>query len=214
MSKGVFVTATDTGVGKTYISCLIAKELKKYFKVGVFKPFLTGSLSDAKKLKASSGSALALDVINPIFLRNPLAPYPASKIEKKKLDFALVYRTFESIKNSHEYIIVEGAGGLYVPITKNFFMIDLIKKLKLPVLLVARPGLGTINHTLLSLKALKEKKVRVLAVVLNSYTGKDIAEKTNPDIIRQLIKLPLFVVRKNQGKLPGRLLKLLMKDNS
>jgi len=211
-SNGVFITATDTGVGKTYVAALIAEELKKRFRVGVFKPAVTGSLSDVYKLKRSSGSPLSSDEINPVFFKTPLAPYVASKLARprREIDVGAITRSYRKVCKSSEFLIVEGAGGLYVPVTKNLFVIDLIKKFRLPVILVVRPKLGTINHTLLSLKALKKRKIVVKAVVMNNHTGRDAAERTNPGVLRELIDVPLFIVKKNARGIPSGLIELLV----
>ncbi len=209
--KGIFITATDTGVGKTYIGCLIAEMLSKKLKVGVFKPFLTGNHGDAKNLRNAARSNLSLKEINPVFLKYPLAPYPSSMLERRKIDLKNVYRKCALMKKRTDFLIIEGAGGLFVPITKNFFMIDLIEKFRMPVVLVSRPGLGTINHTLLSIKALKEKGIKVAAVLLNRYTGKDLAQKTNPNVIRKLIAPPVFIVKERAKKLPGEFIGCILK---
>lgn len=212
-ARGIFITGTDTGVGKTYIGCLLARAIAKKLSVGVFKPFLTGALTDAIKLKKSSGTELPIKSINPVFSKYPLAPYPALELEKKKINLKSVYGAYRKIMEVSDFIIAEGAGGLYVPVTKNIFMIDVIKKLKLPVLLVARAGLGTLNHTILSVKALKEKKIKVIAVVLNNYTGDDIAQKTNPKVLKKISNIPLFVVEKNRKIPPRGLLSCVLKNS-
>jgi len=210
--KGIFVTATDTGVGKTYTGCLIAEALRGKLKLQVFKPFLSGSIGDAKKLKKAARSNLSLKEINPFFLKYPLAPYPASILEGKKVDLKDIYNKYAVMRKSSDFLIVEGAGGLFVPVTKNFFMIDLIEKFRLPVILVSRPTLGTINHTLLSIKALKGRGIKVVAVLMNRFTGEDLAQKTNPKVMRELVNVPVFVIKEKSKKLPGEFIRCILKE--
>lgn len=190
--KGVFIAGTDTGVGKTYVACALAHALrKKNIDVGVMKPFATGSRQDVVLLRRAAGVKDSLDRVNPIFLKKPLAPWVAARLEKRKIKNQKICNAYSLLKERHSFMIVEGVGGLLVPIGKNFFVLDLISQLKLPVILVARAGLGTINHTLLSLGALRRKKIRVLSVIL-SNTGQSLAEKTNPDVLKHFSNVPIL----------------------
>jgi dethiobiotin synthetase len=203
--KGIFITGTDTEVGKTVVAGAIAEFLKlKGIDVGVMKPIATGGIVKNKKLisqdavflKNSADSKDSLDLINPICLKLPLAPYTAAKLEKKNINLNKVYPAFEELKKRHDFLVVEGIGGIFVPIKNNFYVIDLIKKFALPVIVVCDPGLGTINHTLMTIEHLKMEKIEILGFVVNyarpQKTG--LAERTNPKIIEELAKIPLLGV--------------------
>lgn len=199
--KGIFVTATDTGVGKTVFSCGLVCLLKKRgIDVGVMKPFTSGNRQDALLLLQAQdylspspllGEGRGEEIIaevNPQFFPKPLAPYIAAKLKKKKINLKKVFRSFDKILQKHKFVVVEGIGGVLVPLTKKYFLIDLIKDFGLPTIVVARAGLGTINHTLLTLKTLKEKGIKVLGVVLNGTKNKSLAERTNQAVISQYNK--------------------------
>ncbi|PKN02287.1 MAG: dethiobiotin synthase [Elusimicrobia bacterium HGW-Elusimicrobia-1] len=209
--RGIFVTGTDTGAGKTYVSCLIASAVAAGRRVSVFKPYLSGSRADARKLLAASGSSQRIDEVNPYFFKAPLAPFVAARLEKKRISVAHTVETFKKACRAADFVIVEGAGGLFVPVAGGFHIIDLIKKLRLPAVLVSRAGLGAINHTLLSVEALSRRKIRTAAVVINNYTGRGAAQKTNPAVIRKYVSAPVFVVKKDACRAPKGLLKCILK---
>ena len=194
--KGFFVTGTDTGVGKTEVAAYLAKVFsQKGLKVRVMKPVATGvkKLSkDAKVLKRYSRACDPIHHINPLSLRSPLAPLVAARLEKKKIDARIIWERFQKLKKNSDVIIVEGIGGVMVPIEKRskriFYVLDLILKMGLPVIIVARPNLGTINHTLMTIRALRSKKIKIKGVIFNHATSikKDVSVKTNPGIIESL----------------------------
>jgi len=197
--KGLFIAGTDTGVGKTCVAAGLAAALRKRgANVGVFKPFESGIGSgheDYKILKEASGSTDPDDWICPYRFEEALAPAVAAERAGIEIDWCGVTDAFESIAVKHEVVIVEGAGGLLVPLTKEKTNLDLIRECEFPVLLVARLGLGTINHTLLSLEALAARKILCAGVVLNQTTEqKGIAEETNPKALSQLVSVPVWGV--------------------
>lgn len=199
MSQGLFIAGTDTGVGKTFVAGGIAAALgKKGVNVGVFKPFESGTAgghSDYKYLKEMSGSKDPDDWICPYRFEEALAPAVAAERAGIEIDWCRVTDCFESIATRHDFVIVEGAGGLLVPLVPGKTNIDLIRECELPVLLVARLGLGTINHTLLSLECLQNRKIPCLGVVLNQTTeGGGVAEETNPGILARLAEVPVLGV--------------------
>ncbi|MDR0956377.1 MAG: dethiobiotin synthase [Endomicrobium sp.] len=206
MHKGIFVTATGTEVGKTYVSCKIAESLKKLrINVGVFKPVSTGDRNDAQALIKAAKIQETLETVTPIFFNNPMSPYGASLLEKKQLNLKKIYSTFKYFLNKYEFIIVEGIGGLMVPLKENFFVNDLIKKMNLPTIIVTEPGLGTINHTLLTIEKLKNDKQKILGIILSRYGNKyDISAKSNAKIIKKITGLPIFELGYNKKiKLKG-----------
>lgn len=185
MKKQLFITATDTGVGKTTVSAGLVKALKEMgVNVGYFKPIETGVEdipSDVKLLTDITGQPIEEAVI--YTFKNPLAPYPASKIENREIDIDKIIEHYNYLKDKYKFLIVEGAGGVYVPIVKGYTYVDLIKNFDIPVLLVARAKLGTINHTLLTVRALEG--VDIVGIVINGFSGDDISENTNPEIIEE-----------------------------
>jgi dethiobiotin synthetase len=203
--KGVFITGTDTGVGKTLIAGAIAKILsQKGKKIGVFKPVATGCKKTKKALLSEDAQFLAhcansksgLDLVNPVTFKTPAAPFACEKAENKKVDFKRIADAYNKICQNSDFIIVEGIGGVKVPITDRFNVLDLAKAFKLPVVIVARSKLGTINHTLLTIDAIRSAGLLLAGVVINGYDEKtkDFAEKTNAKIIEKLGKVKILAV--------------------
>ncbi len=197
MIKGIFVTGTDTGVGKTYIAAGIAEQLRQEgVDVGVMKPAETGCAvragklvpRDAIRLRKTAGVKDSLDLVNPFRLRKPLAPLVAASLEGRHIDPRRIHDAFRTLSVRHEFMIVEGAGGIMVPLASGYSFLDLAKDLGLPVLIVARPSLGTINHTLLTVKALKDRKLAVAGIVINYADDRrpGLAEKTSPAVIEDI----------------------------
>ena len=212
--KGFFVTGTDTGVGKTEVAAYLAKGFsEKSFRVGVMKPIATGVdngiSEDAQILKRSASSKAPMNYINPIALKLPLAPLIASRIEKKRIDMNIVWDRFKKMSKTNDIMIVEGIGGVMVPICekgkKTFYVLDMILKMDLPVIIVARPNLGTINHTIMTIKALKSKDIKIEGIIFNHTAPikKDISIETNPAIIRDISGVGILgtmYYNKNRGK--------------
>jgi dethiobiotin synthetase len=195
MHKGIFVTATDTEAGKTYVSCKIAETLEKSgINTGVFKPVSTGDRNDAKALIKSAKIDENPETVTPVFLKNPMSPYGASLLERKAsgriFDLKKINDAFKYFLNKYEFTIVEGIGGILVPLKQNFFVSDLIKKFNLPVIVVAKFGLGTLNHTLLTIEKLKRDRQKILGVILSGKkNNNDISVKSNASIIKKITKL-------------------------
>jgi dethiobiotin synthetase len=173
-SRGVFVTATDTGVGKTVVTAALAVALRTHgYAVGVMKPIETGvrsssdAKSDAARLRTAAGSSDALTEIRPYAFRLPLAPMDAARFEKHTISLPTIVQAFRRLRSRHEVVLAEGVGGVHVPVTSTFDIIDLIYRMKFSVIVVGRVGLGGINHALLTLEALRRRNVSVLALVLN-----------------------------------------------
>jgi adenosylmethionine-8-amino-7-oxononanoate transaminase/dethiobiotin synthase len=188
MKKAIFITATDTGVGKTYTSLILATLLKEAgFDVGIMKPVQCAG-NDAHFLKSSLRLKDKLSLINPYYLKYPLAPQVAFSLSGQHFDKEKILKVFEQLKKRHQILLVEGAGGFFVPLSRDYLVSDLIADLDIPVIVVSRPGLGTINHTLLTLKQLQAQASRVLGVIFNqtSLNKMGLAEQTNPSIIEKL----------------------------
>lgn len=200
MGTGIFITGTDTGVGKTLVACGLAALLRESgYKVGAMKPAETGCEEkdgrlfpqDAYYLKEASGSAEPLDRICPYRLRAPLAPSVAAEREGVKIDIDQIVRLYSEINSAHDITLVEGAGGLLVPILPHYTYADLAKLLKLPVLVVAANRLGAINHLLLTLEHASGRGLRVLGYVLNQVASESsLAAETNREAILSLTAVP------------------------
>ena len=207
-ANGVFVSGTDTDCGKTVIAGGIARALlRKGFNVGVMKPVATWGdparepgvrtkwiSEDALHLRQAAATSDSLDLINPLCFKAALAPWPAALAEKKSIDVNRIMSAYRELCRRHDFTVVEGAGGLMVPIKRTFNVLDLIARMKLPVVLVVRPDLGTLNHTLLSVAALKREGIPLAGVIMNSWQGRTRAERTNPTVLRRILDRRIIVV--------------------
>jgi dethiobiotin synthetase len=180
----LFVTGTDTGVGKTQASCALLSLLAEQgLRPQGFKPYESGcptlaTPEDALAMRAAARSALPVELLCPHRFRAPLAPGVAARRLGREPDWNTTLASWERLR--HGPVVVEGAGGLFVPIDSRRDVIDLIAALQLPVLLVARAGLGTLNHTALSLRALAERGLTVRAILLSRGTPtRDPSERDN-----------------------------------
>jgi len=175
-AAGIFVTGTDTGVGKTVVACaLVAGLRERGLRVGAMKPIETGVGAegplDAIALRAAAGVGDPLDVVCPQQFALPAAPNVAARAEDREVDLAAIDAAFERVRSARDRVIVEGAGGLLVPIGPGCTMAELARRLELPLLVVARASLGTINHTCLTLEVAASKGLRVLGVVISHAGG-------------------------------------------
>jgi dethiobiotin synthetase len=174
--RGWFVTGTDTGVGKTVVSCALAAALRRAgWRVGVMKPVETGvgesGPLDAQTLRTAAGCDTPLEIVCPQRFALPAAPSVAAAREGLEVDLSAIRHAFDAIRAAHDAVVVEGAGGLLVPVRRGFTMADLAAVLGLPVLVVARARLGTVNHTCLTLEALRGRGLRLAGVVVSHADG-------------------------------------------
>ena len=199
---GLFVTGTDTGVGKTVIAGAIAAWFRgQGSRVGVLKPIATGCerrreglvSTDAEFLAHFADSPHPLDVVCPQRYAEPLAPAVAAERAGQPADWAAVQRSLDRIGRDSDVLIVEGVGGVMVPLDDRHTVLDLVRWLGLPTLVVARAGLGTINHTLLTFESLRPVG-RIAGVVINRYPAESatVAEETNPRIIDKWGRVPVL----------------------
>jgi dethiobiotin synthetase len=187
-SKVVFITSTDTGVGKTVAVYVLGVLLRDQgLDIGVMKPVQCAG-QDAQFLKKVLGLKDDLREINPFYAPEPLSPHLAFRRSKIKFDKRRVQEALKKICERHEIVLVEGAGGLMVPLTKGYYNADLIADLKAPVIIVARLGLGTINHTLLTINESQKRGLKILGIIFcQTKTGKkSLPEMTNPQEIEEL----------------------------
>jgi len=192
--RGIFVTGTDTGVGKTVAMFVLGTLLQeKGWDVGVMKPVQCGG-DDARFLQKFLRVTDSLDEINPYFVPEPLSPHLAFKRAKRNINPQKILAAYQELKAKHDLLLVEGAGGLLVPLAKDYLVSDLIQDLDLDVVIVSRLGLGTINHTLLTIGQARELGLNVKGVIFSESkkTKKGTAEKTNPKVIEEYGNVPVL----------------------
>jgi dethiobiotin synthetase len=169
---GVFVTGTDTGVGKTVVACALSRALRARGEdVGVMKPIETGvppaGPADAIALREAAGADDPLELVCPQRFALPAAPTVAAAAEGRRVELAPVREAFAKLAARHAFLVVEGAGGLLAPAAEGMAMADLARELGLPLLVVARASLGTINHTRLTLEAAAARGLELAGVVIS-----------------------------------------------
>lgn len=204
-ARGFFITGTDTGVGKTVVTGAIARWLVQQGKrVGVFKPIATGCRrereglvsADAEFLAYCSRSKFALAQINPVRYHEPLAPSVAAERSGRDIDWDEIHLSYRNLTQNNDIILVEGVGGVMVPIADDYLVLDLMAELHLPVIIVARPGLGTINHTLLTVNACHARNLEISGIVINRYQPETatLAEETNPRVIARIAQTSILTI--------------------
>ena len=197
MLSGAFITGTDTGVGKTYFTALWTQSLRR---AGVpalaLKPVSSGDRSDAEMLRQASEESLTLEEINPIHFTAPLSPLAACRQSRKSFPHETLHRHLESLQPKYPGpFLVEGVGGWRVPFDDQYGVREWAVGLKLPVVVVARAGLGTLNHVLLTVDSILQTRLPILGIVLNLYDSKnDEATQTNPGLLPKLTGLPVFLL--------------------
>ena len=215
--KRYFVIGTDTGVGKTVVACLLASwAARRGIDVGVMKPIATGGRrmsshgtvrwvsTDARHLVRAAGSRDPWPLVNPVCFSEPLAPWTAALRARKTIRLARPLQAFRALARRHELVIVEGVGGLLVPLTARATVADFARACQLPLLIVARPDLGTLNHTLLTYQCARARGLRVAGIILNHARPASqarmarVAYRTNADRLRRLFTVPVY------GPLPFR----------
>lgn len=221
LNRGYFVIGTDTGIGKTYISTLLYKGLKDS-EGGYYKPVQSGCfLRDGELIAPDVDFLCSFNEIEydekmvTYTLEAEVSPHLAAEKSGAKIDIEKIEKDWETLKEKYKYIIVEGAGGFYVPIIRDeFYIYDLIKKMDLPVILVCSSRVGAINHSMLTIDALKAKDIKIQGLVFNNVTTdfeKDYFEKDNIDIVLKLsgIKNHLIINKGQKEIEKKRLFKFL-----
>lgn len=203
--RGLFITGTDTTVGKTLIAGAVARILADGgHKVGVFKPIATGCRRDWEGLVSDdteflancANSDLQLSTITPVGYLTPAAPIVSAVHEDRPIDFGEIAKAYCEICQSSDIVIVEGIGGVRVPLTEELDVLDLAAEFGLPVVAVARPDLGTINHTLMTIDCLRAAQLKIAGVVINGYdaTRGSVAEDTCGEVITQCSGVGILAV--------------------
>ena len=200
LGKGIFISATYTEVGKTFVAGLLIRSLLQLGRrTGYFKPVASGC-------QLKNGSLVSEDLVYiekfvnvkmdhelhcPVRYLKPLAPLTAGHLEKRPVTLEKIWESYERLKQDYSNLVVEGIGGVMVPLQENYLVLDLMGDIRLPALIVCRPTLGTINHTLLTLEALKSRGIPVLGFLTNGVKDEtDEAAATSPGIISQISRVP------------------------
>lgn len=199
---GIFITGTDTDVGKTIVAAGLALVLRSQgIRVGVMKPIATGCLNFGNRLVSVDAAFLMEAAENewtghssPARYKHPVAPKVAAELEKKEVDLDHIRKCYAELEKNYDFIIVEGIGGLMVPIHPKYYVTDLVREFKLPILVVSKPGIGSINHTVLTVDAARIRGLDVKGIVFNRLprANLSISEMTNPKVISELTKVPIL----------------------
>ena len=203
--KGIFVTGTDTGVGKTVVTAAIAWNLTQAGKrVALMKPVQTGTIvsgpTDIEFVQKVLGADYSLDVSCPYMFSDPVAPLVASMLVGERIDIKKIKDSYSRLSSDNDFVIVEGAGGLLVPILEDYFMSDLALDLDLPVLIVTRPNLGTLNHTFLTLESAKKRGLDLAGIVISNFPwDPGLPEQTNPELILSMTGVDILGVIPNNN---------------
>ncbi len=199
MSKGIFITATGTDVGKTYVTALIIKKLIECgVKAGYYKAALSGAEErdgvlvpgDAEYVKTVSGINQSLNKMVSYVYKNAVSPHLAANIEGNPVELEKIKDDYKSLQNEYDYITVEGSGGIVCPIRvddkEQIMLEDIVKLLNLSVLIVADGGLGTINSVMQTCEYIKSKGIPIKGIILNNFDKTSIMHRDNKSMIKSL----------------------------
>jgi dethiobiotin synthetase len=198
--KSIFITGTDTDVGKTYITAGLAVSVRKMgIDVGIMKPFAAG-IAQKKGFKSEDVEILSTaaqvndpeNLVNPQFFPIPASPYTAWKNLKIKPKIPAILSSFKKLSKFHEMILVEGMGGVMTPILKDYYVANLIKEMKVPAVLVTRNKIGTINHTIMTAMMCEKYKIPIKGIIINDFDsdGYKIRELTRD--LKNLLGVPIL----------------------
>lgn len=213
MTKGIFVTATGTDVGKTYVSALLVKKMREIgYNCGYYKPALSGAEliggklipGDCRYVVKTAGLEVPPEKCVSYMFKPAVSPHLAAQLENNPIKVDKIASDFASIKNQYEYIVTEGAGGIVCPfnIEENILLPDVIKALNLDILIVASALLGTINSTVLTVEYTKQRGLKVKGIILNNYNPDDIMHTDNKKCVELLTGIPVIAtVEQNQQDL-------------
>ena len=207
--KPLFITATDTDIGKTYVCAGLAHSLKKSgIDVGIMKPFACGvkqktgfSSNDLTILSKAAVVNDTEELLNPFFFPIPASPYTAAKNLDVKIDINYLLKCFRRLDKIHDVMLVEGIGGIMTPILKDYAIIDLIKDLEANTIIVTSSKIGTINHTIMTCNMCKNMKIPVKGLIINNFdsTGypvsdleRDLNALTDLPVLCSLPHMPKF----------------------
>lgn len=212
MSKGIFITATGTDMGKTYITALIVKKLAESgVNAGYYKAALSGAEErngmlipgDAAHVKEVATIEQDLGTMVSYVYKASVSPHLAARIEGNPVDLDTVRRDFKSLCGRYDYITADGSGGIVCPIRvdeQTIFLEDIIKTLNLPGIIVADGGLGTINSVVLTAEYMKQKEIPVKGIILNNYDAQSLMHRDNREMIERLTGIPVIAAAEHGCK--------------
>ena len=203
--SGLFITATDTDVGKTVITGAIAAAFKaRGMRVGVMKPLASGGVANSQgKLVGEDATFLMRaagigenerDLINPLCLAPALTPAVAARVSGVFVDIPAIIRAYRVLTESYEPLLVEGVGGITAPLWQDYLLADFMVELALPVIVVTRPSLGTINHTVLTVEYALHRGLQVAGIIINGWNEAKVGvlERSNGKYIERLTGVPII----------------------
>jgi dethiobiotin synthetase len=195
------VTGTDTGVGKTFVTSGLVQYARSHGIDAVgMKPICTGDNRDVRQLIEACDSCEPEHLINPVWYRTPVAPYTASIIEDRLIDLSAIREAFAKLAERHTNVLVEGAGGIAVPIFVQYDFRDLARDLRLNVIIVSADRLGVLNHTRLTLEAVRAAGLTCSLIALNSVQADaDLSQTTNLSILEHLVDVPVLAIEHDQS---------------
>lgn len=197
MIPGVFITATDTGAGKTVIGVGLAAYLKKRgINVGVMKPVESGGTADSQFYASVINPQDPPELINPYHFSLPVSPHQAAREEGKEVKYEVIENAYKYLRSKHDFLLVEGAGGFFCPFSNTLLAADVMERFGLPILVVAKPQVGTINHILLTLECAKCRRISVVGVIINHTqdASGETAAKSMPEEFTRFTDVPLLGV--------------------
>ncbi|MBW5392928.1 dethiobiotin synthase [Brachyspira pilosicoli] len=203
MAKAIFITATGTDIGKTYVSGLIAKHIKdKGLNIGYYKAALSGSNdikdSDAWYVKQQADLPDSYDEMVSYTYKHAYSPHLAAQIEGNPPDIKIIKNAYKDISKKHDYMIVEGSGGIICPIrydnNQKIFLEDIIKELNIPSLIIADAGLGTINSTVLTIEYMRSKNLKINGVILNRFEMANKMHEDNQKMVEEMTGVKIIGV--------------------
>jgi dethiobiotin synthetase len=195
----LFITGTDTGVGKTWFTCWLVRAWRNAGRdVAALKPIASGDREDGRLLREASGNILSLDEINPVHFHEPVAPLVAARLENRTIDFTAINRDIADKAKRFSHLAVEGVGGWRVPLEENYDVSDWARDLGFPIVVVARGTLGTLNHTRLTVESIAAAGLTCAGIVVNAGPSEkpspdlDLARSRNVALLQGLLGLPVL----------------------
>lgn len=199
MTKGIFITATGTDIGKTYISALIVKKMREDgINCGYYKPALSGDVypNDCEYVLKTAGIEADANKYISYKFKPAVSPHLASQIENNPIKLDKILTDFNRIKSEYDYVLVEGAGGIVCPFGENLLLPDVIKALGLDIIIVASASLGTINSTVLTVEYAKQQGINIRGIILNNYNETDIMQIDNKKMVEKLTGIKVLATAK------------------
>lgn len=212
MSKGIFITATGTDAGKTFVTALLVKKLRQAgYNAGYYKAALSGAVpekgrlipGDAEYVRRTAGIGTPLDQMVSYVYKTAVSPHLAAELEGNPVELEKVLRDYQAACGLHDYLTVEGSGGIVCPIRRGAYMLeDLIKAMGLNILIVSPAGLGAINNTVLTIEYARRRQIGVKGVILNWFHPGNEMEEDNRRFLEEYTGVPVIAcVQENAGEL-------------